>query len=65
MRGRPALQALVAQQEAQGADKAMYVCLGVVTGQAAKFAGERGVRWDLLVDNGSFILGTRGIFFIN
>jgi restriction system protein len=42
--GVEALQALVAQQEAQGADKAMYVCLGAVTEQAAKFARERGVE---------------------
>ena len=41
--GVEALQALVAQQEAQGADKAMYVCLIPVTAQAAKFAKERGV----------------------
>ena len=37
------LQALVAQQEAQGADKAMYVCLIPVTAQAAKFAKEKGL----------------------
>jgi restriction system protein len=41
--GLEALQALVAQQEAQGADKAMYVCLSAVTAQAAKFAKEKGV----------------------
>jgi restriction system protein len=41
--GIEALQALVAQKEAQGADKAMYVCLGSVTDQAAKFAREQGV----------------------
>jgi restriction system protein len=41
--GLEALQALVAQQEAQGADKAMYVCLGGVTEQAGKFAKEKGV----------------------
>jgi restriction system protein len=41
--GLEALQALVAQQEAQGADKAMYVCLGGVTAQAGKFAKEKGV----------------------
>ena len=41
--GVEALQALVAQQEAQGADKAMYVCLSPVTTQAAKFAKEKGV----------------------
>jgi restriction system protein len=41
--GLEALQALVAQQESQGADKAMYVCLSPVTAQAAKFAKEKGV----------------------
>jgi restriction system protein len=41
--GLEALQALVTQQEAQGADKAMYVCLSPVTAQAAKFAKEKGV----------------------
>ena len=41
--GIEALQALVTQQEAQGADKAMYVCLVPVTAQAAKFAKEKGV----------------------
>jgi restriction system protein len=41
--GIEALQALVTQQEAQGADKAMYVCLSPVTAQAAKFAKEKGV----------------------
>ncbi len=41
--GLEALQALVAQQEAQGADKVMYVCLSPVTAQAAKFAKEKGV----------------------
>ena len=41
--GLEALQALVTQQEAQGADKAMYVCLGGVTEQAGKFAREKGV----------------------
>ncbi len=41
--GIEALQALVAQQEAQGADKVMYVCLSPVTVQAAKFAKEKGV----------------------
>lgn len=42
--GVEALQALVTQKEAQGADKAMYVCLGAVTEQAGKFARERGVE---------------------
>jgi restriction system protein len=46
--GLEALQALVAQQEAQGADKAMYVCLGGLTEQAAKFARERGVEVGLV-----------------
>jgi restriction system protein len=41
--GLEALQALVTQQEAQSADKAMYVCLSPVTAQAAKFAKEKGV----------------------
>ena len=41
--GVEALQALVTQQEAQAADKAMYVCLSPVTAQAAKFAKEKGV----------------------
>ena len=41
--GVEALQALVTQQEAQGADKAMNVCLSAVTAQAAKFAKEKGV----------------------
>ena len=41
--GLEALQSLVTQQEAQGADKAMYVCLSPVTAQAAKFAKEKGV----------------------
>jgi restriction system protein len=41
--GLEALQALVAQQEAQAADKAMYVCLSPVTAQAAKFAKEKGL----------------------
>ena len=41
--GVEALQALVTQQEAQGADKVMYVCLSPVTAQAAKFAKEKGL----------------------
>ena len=41
--GVEALQALVTQQEKQGADKAMYVCLSPVTSQAGKFAKEKGV----------------------
>ena len=43
--GVEALQALVAQKEALVADRAMYVCLGAVTEQAAKFARERGLNW--------------------
>ena len=42
--GLEAIQALVTQQQAQGADKARYVCLGELTTQAAKFARERGVE---------------------
>ena len=41
--GVEALQALVTQQEKQGADKAMYVCLSAVTEQAGKFAKEKGM----------------------
>ena len=41
--GVEALQALVNQQEAQGADAAMHVCLGTVTEQARKFAKEKGL----------------------
>ncbi len=41
--GIEALQALVSQQEALGADGAMYVCLSAVTEQAGKFAKEKGV----------------------
>ena len=47
--GLEALQALVTQQEAQGADRAMYVCLGGLTEQAGKFARERGVEVGLVV----------------
>ena len=39
--GMEALQALVAQQEALGADKAMYVCLGRLSEQAEKYAKDR------------------------
>ena len=42
--GLETLRALVTQKEAQGADKAMYVCLGGLTEQAGKFARERGVE---------------------
>jgi restriction system protein len=41
--GVEALQALVAQQAALGADRAMYVCLSGLTEQAATFAKESGV----------------------
>jgi restriction system protein len=41
--GVEALQALVAQQKAQGADKAMYVCLGSLSEQAEKFARDNAV----------------------
>ena len=41
--GIEALQALVSQQEALGADGAMYVCLSAVTEQAGKFAKEKGL----------------------
>ncbi len=37
------LQALVALQKEQGADKAMYVCLGALSEQAQQFAKEHGV----------------------
>jgi restriction system protein len=41
--GVEALQALVAQQKAQDADKAMYVCLGSLSEQAEKFARDNAV----------------------
>ncbi len=41
--GVEALQALVAQQEAIGANKAMYVCLGALSEQAEKYAKDRGI----------------------
>jgi restriction system protein len=37
------LQALLVQQKALGADKAMYVCLGDLSEQAAQFAKEHGI----------------------
>jgi restriction system protein len=37
------LQALVAQQEAQGADKAMYVCFGALSEQADQFARQKSI----------------------
>jgi restriction system protein len=46
--GVEALQALVAQKSALGADRAIYVCLGRMSEQAEKFAKEHGVqhlRW--------------------
>jgi restriction system protein len=42
--GIEALQALVAQQQALGADKAMYVCLGFLSEQAAKYARDESVE---------------------
>ncbi len=41
--GVEALQALVASKEAQGADKAMYVCLGALSEQAETFARDNAV----------------------
>ncbi|MBS7807444.1 restriction endonuclease [Variovorax sp. PCZ-1] len=41
--GIEALQALVAQQESLGADKAMYVCLGALSEQAETYARDRGI----------------------
>ena len=41
--GIEALQTLVSQQEALGADGAMYVCLSAATEQAGKFAKEKGL----------------------
>jgi restriction system protein len=41
--GVEALQALVAKTKAQGADKAMYVCLGPLSEQGEKFAREHAV----------------------
>jgi restriction system protein len=46
--GVEALQALVAQKDALGADRAIYVCLGRLSEQAEKFAKDQGVqlmRW--------------------
>ncbi len=43
------LQALVAQQVALGADKAMYVCIGALSEQAETFAIEKGVTVGLVV----------------
>lgn len=41
------LEALVAQKEALGADFAVYVCLGSVSPQAAKFAKDKAVQLGL------------------
>jgi restriction system protein len=41
--GVDALQALVAQREALGADKALYVCLGALSEQAQKYAKDNQV----------------------
>lgn len=41
--GVEALQALVAQVNAQGADKAIYVCLGPLSEQAQKYARQNSV----------------------
>lgn len=42
--GVEALEALVAQKEAMGADDAMYVCLGALSPQAAQFARDHAIR---------------------
>ncbi len=42
--GVEALQALVAQKEAMGADYTFYVCVGALSQQAAKFAKEHSVK---------------------
>jgi len=42
--GVEALEALEAQKEAMGADHAMYVCLGSLSQQAAKFAKDHAVK---------------------
>jgi restriction system protein len=41
--GVEALQALVALMQAQGADKAMYVCLGTLSEQAEQYAKDKSV----------------------
>jgi restriction system protein len=46
--GIEALQALVAQQDTLGADKAMYVCLGVLSEQAERFARDKGITVGLV-----------------
>lgn len=47
--GVEALQALVAQKEALGADKAMYVCIGALSEQAEKYARDHSVALGLVV----------------
>jgi restriction system protein len=42
--GMESLQALVALKEAQGADKAVYVCIGELSEQAQRFAQEHRVE---------------------
>lgn len=42
--GVEALEALVAQKEAMGADDARYVCLGALSQQAAKFAKDHAIH---------------------
>lgn len=42
--GLETLQALVEQQKALGADRAMYVCLGVLSEQAQRFATDQGIQ---------------------
>ncbi len=42
--GVEALEALVAQKEAMGADHVFYVCLGSLSQQAAKFAKDHAVK---------------------
>ncbi len=42
--GVEALEALVAQKEAMGADHVLYVCLGSLSQQAAKFAKNHAVK---------------------
>ncbi len=46
--GIEALQALVASMKAQGADKAMYVCLGALSEQAERFARDNEVAVGLV-----------------
>jgi restriction system protein len=47
--GVEALQALVAEQAALGADKTMYVCLSALSEQAEKFASDQGIKVGLPV----------------